>query len=216
MVVKSATKKRLMELGISEEYSHKLATDRNMTQIKQLSPEDLSRALGVSKESETFHKIKAIVAEQGNRRRAAKKSKKITIRSKAIDDYDRPEITMRFNPLNHEIVPHQELLGRANISAEEQFDLEKDELSPWGLLETDSETGEPRLAKEILPKILITDPVVQAIKETCEKADIAELAANPEHSPLPAGWIADRVLKVIRKSPTAGVTVAYRLIVEGS
>ena len=85
-----------------------------------------------------------------------------------------------------------------------------------GLLETDSETGEPRLAKELLPKILITDPVVQAIKETCEKADIAELAANPEHSPLPAGWIADRVLKVIRKSPTAGVTVAYRLIVEGS
>ena len=53
-------------------------------------------------------------------------------------------------------------------------------------LETDSETGEPRLAKELLPKILITDPVVQAIKETCEKADIAELAANPRALPAPS------------------------------
>ena len=33
---------------------------------------------------------------------------------------------------------------------------------------------------------------------------------------LPAGWLADRVLKVTRKSPSAGVSIAYRLIVEGS
>ena len=30
MVVKSATKKRLIELGVSDEYAHKLATDRTM------------------------------------------------------------------------------------------------------------------------------------------------------------------------------------------
>ena len=70
----------------------------------------------------------AIIAEQGSRRRAAKKSKKITIRSKAIDDFDRPEITLRFNALNHELVPHQELVGAANISEEEQFEVESKEL----------------------------------------------------------------------------------------
>ena len=46
--------------------------------------------------------------------------------------------------------------------------------------------------------------------------DVAALAANPDHKPLASGWIADRVLKVVRKSPSAGVAVAYRLIVEGS
>ena len=34
------------------------------------------------------------------------------------------------------------------------------------MIHPDEETGEPRLAKEWLPKILITDPVVQVIKET--------------------------------------------------
>ena len=46
--------------------------------------------------------------------------------------------------------------------------------------------------------------------------DNAKLAANPEHKPLAAGWIADRVVKVIRHSPSAGKTIAYRLIVEGN
>ena len=86
---------------------------------------------------------------------------------------------------------------------------------PWGLEELD-EDGNPRLAKELLPKVLISDPVVQAIKEACEILDNATLAANPEHRPLAAGWIADRVLKVKRHSKSAGTAVAYRLIVEGS
>ena len=80
----------------------------------------------------------------------------------------------------------------------------------------DEDTGEPRLAKELLPKILITDPVVQVIKETVEKEDILLSAADPEHVPLPAGWLADRVLKVNRHSLSAGTSVAYRLIVEGN
>ena len=45
---------------------------------------------------------------------------------------------------------------------------------------------------------------------------MARLAANPDHKPLAAGWIADRVLKVVRQSPSAGRTIAYRLIVEGN
>jgi DNA-directed RNA polymerase subunit H (RpoH/RPB5) len=216
MVVKSATKKRLMELGVSEEFAHKLATDRNMTDIKAMSSDEIASTLGESKDSEQFVSTMAIIAEQGSRRRAAKKSKKITIRSKAIDDFDRPEITLRFNALNHELVPHQELVGAANISEEEQFEVESKELAPWQMVQPDEETGEDRLAKELLPKILITDPVVQVIKETEEAADNARLAADPEHNPLAAGWIADRVLKVVRRSPSAGRSVAYRLIVEGN
>jgi DNA-directed RNA polymerase subunit H (RpoH/RPB5) len=216
MVVKSATKKRLMELGVSEEFAHKLATDRNMTDIKAMSSDEIASTLGESKDSEQFISTMSIIAEQGSRRRAAKKSKKITIRSKAIDDFDRPEITLRFNALNHELVPHQELVGGANISEEEQYEVESKALAPWNMVQPDEETGEDRLAKEGLPKILITDPVVQVIKELTEAEDNARLAADPEHKPLAAGWIADRVLKVVRRSPSAGRSVAYRLIVEGN
>ena len=205
-----------MELGVSEEFAHKLATDRNMTDIKAMSSDEIASTLGESKDSEQFINTMSIIAEQGSRRRAAKKSKKITIRSKAIDDFDRPEITLRFNALNHVMVPHQELVGAANISEEEQFEVESEALSPWKMLQPDEETGKDRLAKELLPKILITDPVVQVIKEVAEAEDHARLAADPDHKPLAAGWIADRVLKVVRQSPSAGRSVAYRLIVEGN
>ena len=205
-----------MELGVSEEFAHKLATDRNMTDIKAMSSDEIASTLGESKDSEQFVSTMAIIAEQGSRRRAAKKSKKITIRSKAIDDFDRPEITLRFNALNHELVPHQELVGAPNISEEEQYEIESKELAPWQMVQPDEETGEDRLAKELLPKILITDPVVQVIKELSEAEDNARLAADPDHKPLAAGWIADRVLKVVRQSPSAGQSVAYRLIVEGN
>ena len=205
-----------MELGVSEEFAHKLATDRNMTDIKSLSHDEIASTLGISKDSESFTNVMAVIAEQGSRRRAQKKSKKITIRSRAIDDFDRPEINLRFNALNHVLVPHQELVGDANISEEEQFEVEKEELAPWKMIEIDEETNEPRIAKELLPKILITDPVVQVLKERAETADNAKLAADPEHKPLAAGWIADRVIKVVRNSPSAGKTIAYRLIVEGN
>ena len=216
MVVKSATKKRLMELGVSEEYAHKLATDRNMTDIKSMSHDDVAATLGVSQDAEEFINTMSIIGEQGSRRRAQKKSTKITIRSKAIDDIDRPEVTSRFNALNHELVPHQELVGAANLSPEELLAVEMQELAPWRMVQPDPETGEDRLAKELLPKILITDPVVQVIKELEEAKDHAATVSNPSHKPLAAGWIADRVLKVIRQSPSAGKTVAYRLIVEGN
>ena len=205
-----------MELGVSEEYAHKLATDRNMTDIKNMSHDDVASTLGISKDAEEFINTMQIIAEQGSRRRSAKKSTKITIRAKAVDDMDRPEITSRFNALNHELVPHQELVGDANISPDEQLAVEMEALAPWKMMQPDPETGESRLAKELLPKILITDPVVQVIKELAEAADSAAHMADPDHTPLAAGWIADRVLKVVRHSPSAGQTVAYRLIVEGN
>ena len=80
----------------------------------------------------------------------------------------------------------------------------------------DEDTGGQRLAKELLPKILITDPVIQVIKEMAEKEDMLLSAADPEHVPLPAGWLADRVLKVNRHSLSAGTSIAFRLIVEGN
>ncbi len=205
-----------MELGVSEEYAHKLATDRNMTDIKNMTHDDVASTLGISKDAEEFINTMNIIAEQGSRRRAAKKSTKITIRAKAIDDLDRPEITSRFNALNHELVPHQELVGEANISPDAQLAVEMEALAPWQMMQLDPETGEERLAKELLPKILITDPVVQVIKETEEAKDAAASLADPDYKPLAAGWIADRVLKVVRQSPSAGRTVAYRLIVEGN
>ena len=205
-----------MELGVSEEFAHKLATDRNMTDIKTLSHDEIASILGISKDSESFTNVMAVIAEQGSRRRAQKKSKKITIRSRAIDDFDRPEITLRFNALNHELVPHQELVGEANISEEEQFNIRKGRISTMANGQIDDETGKERIQKELLPKILITDPVVQVLKEQAESIDNAKLAADPDHKPLAAGWIADRVVKVIRQSPSAGKSVAYRLIVEGN
>jgi len=216
MPVKSATKKRLIELGVEEAAAHKLATDRNMADIKKMSPDEVAAELNVSKDSQVHQDVMRIIADQGSRRRAAKKSRKLTIRAKAIDEYDRPDLSIRFNPLNHVMVPHQELVGAANISEEEQYHVEAEALAPWQLEVMDEETGVARLAKELLPKVLITDPAVQVIKEAAEAEDMAMLAADPDHRPLAAGWIADRVLKVVRRSPTAGTAVAYRLIVEGS
>jgi DNA-directed RNA polymerase subunit H (RpoH/RPB5) len=216
MVVKSATKKRLIELGVPEDYAHKLATNRNMSDIKSLSHEDIATILGISKDSEEFTNTMSTIAEQGSRRRKNKQSKKITIRAKALDEIDKPEITRRFNAMNHELVPHQELVGPANVTPEELFEIEMAELAPWQLLEADEETGEPRLAKELLPKILISDPVVQVIKEVAEAQDTDAHANDENYKPLSAGWIADRVLKVVRTSPSAGQSVAYRLIVEGN
>ena len=216
MPVKSATKKRLIELGVEEAAAHKLATDRNMADIKKMSPDEVADELNVSKDSQVHQDVMRIIADQGSRRRAAKKSRKLTIRAKAIDEYDRPDLSIRFNPLNHVMVPHQELVGAANISEDEQYHVEAEALAPWQLEVMDEETGVTRLAKELLPKVLITDPAVQVIKEAAEAEDMAMLAADPDHRPLAAGWIADRVLKVVRRSPTAGTAVAYRLIVEGS
>ena len=56
------------------------------------------------------------------------------------------------------------------------------------------------------PKILITDPAIQVIKEVEES----------ENDELPAGWLANRVVKIVRYSRSAGQSVAFRLIVESA
>lgn len=43
MVVKSATKKRLLDLGLSEDLAHKLATDRKMGEVRMMNINQLEK-----------------------------------------------------------------------------------------------------------------------------------------------------------------------------
>ena len=60
--------KTLMEMGIAEEYAHKLATDRNMNDIKSMTADE-QPALGVSKDDQTFTDAMNALAELGNRQK---------------------------------------------------------------------------------------------------------------------------------------------------
>ncbi len=193
MAVKSSTKKRLIELGIPEEHAHKLADDANLDAIKRMTGDQVAKKVGLETGDPILENIMNVISEHvGSRKRS--KSNRITISRKALLDEDIPQGENRFNVLNHFLVPHHELVP---------IDLEAQVLEPWDLLQSDA-YGEDRIAKELLPKILITDPAIQAIKEDEES----------ENDELPAGWLANRVVKVIRYSRSAGSSVAFRLIVE--
>ncbi|DAC61498.1 MAG TPA: hypothetical protein D7I10_05970 [Candidatus Poseidoniales archaeon] len=183
----------MVELGVSEEHAHKLADDANMDAIKQMSVEDVANKIGIDSDSPEIEKIMGIIREQGTRKRT--RSRRITISQKALDDDDIPMGVDRFNVLNHGLVPHHEL-----VPVEDEATM----LSPWGLEVPDISGEGTRLAKELLPKILITDPAVQVLKEMAET----------ENDELPAGWLTNRVVKVERYSLSSGTTTAYRLIVE--
>ncbi|HJL54812.1 MAG: DNA-directed RNA polymerase subunit H [Candidatus Thalassarchaeaceae archaeon] len=191
--MKSSTKKRLIELGIPDEYAHKLADDANLDAIKRMTGDQVAKKVGLETGDSTLENIMNVISEHvGSRKRS--KSNRITISRRALLDEDIPRGEDRFNVLNHFLVPHHELVP---------IDLEANVLEPWNLMESDAH-GNDRLAKELLPKILITDPAIQAIKEVEES----------ENDELPAGWLTNRVVKVIRYSRSAGSSVAYRLIVE--
>jgi DNA-directed RNA polymerase subunit H (RpoH/RPB5) len=195
MAVKSSTKKRLIELGIPEDHAHKLADDANLDAIKRMSREQVAKKVGIEEGVSELDHIMTVISEHvGSRKRS--KSNRITISRKALLDEDIPTGDYRFNVLNHFLVPHHELVP---IESEAEI------LEPWGLT-TDDAFGTGRLAKELLPKILITDPAIQVIKEMEES----------ENDELPAGWLANRVVKVVRYSRSAGNSVAFRLIVESA
>ena len=193
MAVKSSTKKRLMELGISEKHAHRLADDANMDAIKRMTVDQVAKKLELETGDADLEKVMAVIREQMASRKRSR-SGRITISRKALLDMDIPTGDDRFNVLNHILVPHHELLP---VEEEEQA------LAPWRLLEEQADGG-TRLAKELLPKILITDPAVQAIKEAVEIED----------AELPAGWLANRIVRIVRHSRSAGSSTAYRLIVE--
>ena len=193
MAVKSSTKKRLMELGISEKHAHRLADDANMDAIKRMTVDQVSKKLELETGDTDLENVMAVIREQMASRKRSRTGR-ITISRKALLDADIPTGDDRFNVLNHILVPHHEL-----VPIEE----EKQALAPWGLLQ-DQPDGSTRLARELLPKILITDPAVQAIKE----------AEETEDDELPAGWLTNRIIRVVRHSRSAGSSIAYRLIVE--
>ena len=193
MAVKSSTKKRLMELGISEKHAHRLADDANMDAIKRMTVDQVAKKLELETGDADLENVMAVIREQMASRKRSR-SGRITISRKALLDMDIPTGDDRFNVLNHILVPHHELLP---------VEEEEEALAPWCLLEEQSDGG-TRLAKELLPKILITDPAVQAIKEAVEIED----------AELPAGWLANRIVRIVRHSRSAGSSTAYRLIVE--
>jgi DNA-directed RNA polymerase subunit H (RpoH/RPB5) len=195
LAVKSSTKKRLIELGINEDHAHKLADDANMDAIKRMTVEEVSVKTGVAMSDSTLEHIMGIIREHNTSRRRSR-SGRITISRKAMELMDIPQGDDRFNVLNHILVPHHELVDADDESAI---------LAPWGLEEADNYGG-TRVAKELLPKILITDPAVQAIKEKIEA----------EADDLPAGWLTNRIVKIIRYSRSAGSSTAFRLIVESA
>jgi DNA-directed RNA polymerase subunit H (RpoH/RPB5) len=193
LAVKSSTKKRLMELGVSEEHAHKLADDANMDAIKRMTVDQVAKKVDLKTGDDELENIMGIIREQMASRKRSR-SGRITISRKSILDDDIPQGDDRFNVLNHFLVPHHELIPAIE---------EETQLAPWDLFETESD-GTIRLAKELLPKILITDPAIQAIKE------VEEI----NNSELPAGWLTNRIVKVIRYSKSAGSSTAFRLIVE--
>ncbi len=193
MAVKSSTKKRLMELGISEKHAHRLADDANMDTIKRMTVDQVAKKLELETGDTDLENVMAVIREQMASRKRSRTGR-ITISRKALLDADIPTGVDRFNVLNHLLVPHHELVP---IEEEEQT------LTPWGLLQNQPD-GSIRLARELLPKILITDPAVQAIKE----------AEETEDDELPAGWLTNRIIRVVRHSRSAGSSIAYRLIVE--
>lgn len=193
MAVKSSTKKRLIELGVATDHAHKLADDANMDAIKRMTVDQVAKKVGLSSTDAILENIMSIIREHNTSRRRSR-SGRITISRKALELEDIPQGDDRFNVLNHFLVPHHELL---------EIEQEVGQLSPW-LQETPDVNGEMRIAKELLPKILITDPAIQAIKEKVE-ADLDDL---------PAGWLSNRIVKVVRYSRSAGSSIAFRLIVE--
>ena len=89
-----------MEMGIAEEYAHKLATDRNMTDIKAMPADEIASVLGVSKDDEIFTGAMNALAELGQRRQK-RRSRKITISRKALLDEDIPRGDYRFNAVSY-------------------------------------------------------------------------------------------------------------------
>ena len=185
-----------MELGVKEELAHKLADDANMDTIKKMSTQDVATKLSLKEGESELEKIMDIIREQtASKRRRPTRRVEMKAELKALEtNISLGE--MRFNVLNHELVPLHELVPSEG---------EMEELEPWDLVGTDID-GSPRLRIELLPKIFITDPAIQALKEAMENKD----------DELRAGWLNNRVIRVTRRSPSAGIHVAYRLVVEGN
>tara|TARA_B100001250_G_scaffold218704_1_gene187666 strand:- start:6436 stop:8007 length:1572 start_codon:yes stop_codon:yes gene_type:complete len=77
MVVKSATKKKLMDLQIDEEYAHKLADDRKWDDVKVLTAGQIAQICGI--DSGTAQRIHDLMAASSKSSRAAAASTEKTV-----------------------------------------------------------------------------------------------------------------------------------------
>ena len=127
MVVKSATKKKLMDLGIEEEYAHKLADDRKWDDVKGLSPGQIAQICGL--DSGTSQRIHDVMASSVKSSRASAASTEKTIvrrrtvsrarrtkKSLPLQDYD---YETKMKQLFRDVDSDDEMFIQLNKAAEE-------------------------------------------------------------------------------------------------
>ena len=91
MVVKSATKKKLMDMGVQEEFSHKLADDRKWDDVKILTPGEIAQICGLaSDEATAIHSTlisfgKSGGSDSGNATTTVVRRKKLVRRGKKTE-----------------------------------------------------------------------------------------------------------------------------------
>ena len=101
MVVKSATKKKLMDLGIEEEYAHKLADDRKWDDVKGLSPGQIAQICGI--DSGTSQKIHEVMSTSAKSSRAsAASTEKTIIRRRTVSRTRRRRTSLPLQPYDKE------------------------------------------------------------------------------------------------------------------
>ena len=81
MVVKSATKKKLMDLGVAEEYAHKLADDRKWDDVKILTSGQIAQICGL--DSGTSQEIFKVMEASAKPSRASASAEKTIVRRRA-------------------------------------------------------------------------------------------------------------------------------------
>ena len=131
MVVKSATKKKLMDLQIDEEYAHKLADDRKWDDVKVLTPGQIAQICGI--DSGTAQRISDLMAASSkSARSAAASTEKTVVRRKSaasrrrrksmlpLEEFDNDyKISQILRDVDHQDEMYQQLLVAsvdANVS----------------------------------------------------------------------------------------------------
>ena len=131
MVVKSATKKKLMDLQIDEEYAHKLADDRKWDDVKVLTPGQIAQICGI--DSGTAQRISDLMAASSkSARSAAASTEKTVVRRKSaasrrrrksmlpLEEFDNDyKISQILRDVDHQDEIYQQLLAvsvDANVS----------------------------------------------------------------------------------------------------
>ena len=118
MVVKSATKKKLQDMGIPEEYAHALADNRKWDDVRVLSAGEIAQVCGL--DSDTAGKLHRLITSQGKegraevgdiganttllRRRVAARKRRSVGLVQALENYE-PDVKREQRKLAHEDHP---------------------------------------------------------------------------------------------------------------